>query len=50
MEANIKQLTTKIGNIVKVISKTGCDALFSELEALEKEKARIENELNDFFK
>ena len=32
MEANIKQLTTKIGNIVKVISKTGCDALFNELE------------------
>lgn len=47
MEANIKQLTTKIGNIVKVISKTGSEALLTELEALEKEKARIENELND---
>ena len=47
MEANIKQLTTKIGNIVQVISKTGSEALLTELEALEKEKARIENELND---
>ena len=47
MEANLKQITAKIGNIVKVISKTGSEALLTELETLEKEKARIENELND---
>ena len=46
MKVNLKQITSKIGNIVNVIGKTGSNALLDELESLEKDKARIENELN----